>query len=112
MLGLNGDQVLDVQFRIDEQHVRHMHLLAARSTASAAGVWSALSRKALRHASSCPSEGPPVRAHPISGYLSLARVMILLNSRSHSTELATAAQYSQSLRLKFVVENASCSNGM
>jgi hypothetical protein len=40
------------------------------------------------------------------------RVKSLLNSRSHSTELATAAQRSQSPTLKFTVENACCRNGM
>jgi hypothetical protein len=48
-----------------------------------------------------------------SDYLRLvARVTTLLNSRSHNTELATAAQYSQSPRLKLTVENACCRNGM
>jgi hypothetical protein len=37
--------------------------------------------------------------------------MALLISRNHSTELATAVQYSQSLALKAAVENACCRNG-
>jgi hypothetical protein len=44
-------------------------------------------------------------------YVSRARVMALLISRNHSTELATAVQYSQSLALKAAVENACCRNG-
>ena len=36
----------------------------------------------------------------------------LLNSRSHSTELATAVQNSQSSHLKATVENACCRNGI
>jgi hypothetical protein len=49
----------------------------------------------------------------LGDYLRLvARVMILLNSRSHSTELATAAQRNQSPRLKLTVEKACCRNGM
>jgi hypothetical protein len=40
----------------------------------------------------------------------VARVTTLLNSRSHSTELATAAQPSQSPGLKLTVENACCRN--
>jgi hypothetical protein len=44
---------------------------------------------------------PPVAAFSgrSCGYFSVAHVMILLNSRNHSAELATAAQHSQSLRL-------------
>ena len=42
----------------------------------------------------------------------VARIATLLNSRSHSTELATAAQRSQSPKLKLTVENACCRNGM
>jgi hypothetical protein len=38
--------------------------------------------------------------------LSLARVIILLSSRTHRTELATPALMSQSRALKLVVENA------
>ena len=41
----------------------------------------------------------------------VSRVTILLNSRSQSTELATTAQRSQSLKLKLAVENACCKNG-
>ena len=44
--------------------------------------------------------------------LSIARVTTLLNSRSHSTELATVAQHSQSPKLKLAVEKACCRNGM
>jgi superfamily I DNA/RNA helicase len=44
-------------------------------------------------------------------YVIRARVTALLNSRNHSTELATAAQDSQSPRLSEVVENACCRNG-
>src|SRR6516165_11004361 len=40
------------------------------------------------------------------------RVIILLSSRTHRTELASAAQMSQSVALKRVVENASCRTGM
>lgn len=40
------------------------------------------------------------------------RVTILLSSRSHSTELDTAAQNSQSPALKLTVENASCRKGV
>jgi len=40
--------------------------------------------------------------------LTITRVTNLLNSRSHSTELATAAQNSQSRQLKLTVENACC----
>ena len=40
------------------------------------------------------------------------RVMALLSSRSHSTELPTAVQMSQSPRLNAVVENARCKNGV
>jgi hypothetical protein len=40
-----------------------------------------------------------------------ARLDSLLNSRSHSTELATAAQRSQSPALRLTVENACCKNG-
>ena len=39
------------------------------------------------------------------------RMIILLNSRSHSTELATAAHFSQSLKLRLTVEKACCRNG-
>jgi hypothetical protein len=41
-----------------------------------------------------------------------ARVTILPISRTHSTELATAPQNSQSVALKLVVENASCRKGV
>jgi hypothetical protein len=44
--------------------------------------------------------------------LFLARVTTLLNSRSHSTALATVAQRSQSRPLKPTVENACCSSGV
>lgn len=40
-----------------------------------------------------------------------ARLTDLLSSRSQSTELATAAQMSQSPKLKAVVEKACCSGG-
>lgn len=43
---------------------------------------------------------------------SVARVTSLPNSRSHNTELATAAQRSQSSRLKLTVENVCCRNGV
>ena len=43
--------------------------------------------------------------------LTVRRVTILLSSRSHSTELATAAQISQSPKLRLAVENACCKNG-
>jgi len=42
----------------------------------------------------------------------ILRVAILLNSRSHSTELDTAAQNSQSPVFKLTVENASCRKGV
>ena len=41
-----------------------------------------------------------------------ARVTILPASRSHNTELATAAQRSQSMKLRLTVENACCRSGM
>src|ERR1700752_4090869 len=50
-------------------------------------------------------------AHVHYTLLTVRRVTILLNSRSHSTELATAAQSSQSRKLKLTVENACCKNG-
>ena len=40
-----------------------------------------------------------------------ARVTILLNSRSHSTELATPVQKTQSPKVKLDVEKACCRNG-
>lgn len=42
----------------------------------------------------------------------VARIATLLSSRNHRTELATAAQRSQSPKLKLTVENASWRNGM
>jgi hypothetical protein len=58
----------------------------------------------------------PMSAHIALAYASSAsrlvlRVIILLTSRTHKTELATAAQTSQSPTLKAVVENASCRTG-
>jgi len=49
----------------------------------------------------CPQPGLPI-----------VRVAILPSSRSHSTELATAAQRSQSPAVKLTVENACCRNGI
>lgn len=49
--------------------------------------------------------------YQVSRRRTVRRVTILLNSRSHSTELATAAQRSQSPKLKLAVENACCKNG-
>ena len=43
--------------------------------------------------------------------VAVARAMILLASRSHNTELPTAAHRSQSMKLKLTVENACCKNG-
>ena len=65
---------------------------------------------------SCADRGhletiPPIWGPTGRPYVSRARVMALLNSRSHSTELATAVQYSQSPKLKAVVENACCRKG-
>jgi hypothetical protein len=48
---------------------------------------------------------------PVAG-LSLTPTTTLPSSHSHSTELATAAQYNQSLRLKSTVENACCRKGV
>jgi hypothetical protein len=45
-------------------------------------------------------------------FFDFIRVNSLLNSRSHKTELATAAQRNQSLKLKLTVENAFWRNGM
>ena len=41
----------------------------------------------------------------------VARIATLLSSRNHRTELATAAQRSQSPKLRLTVENAFCRNG-
>ena len=65
---------------------------------------------------SCRGQGNLGAIRPIWGptgrpYVRASRVMALLNSRSHSTELATAVQYSQSPKLKAVVENACCRKG-
>ena len=54
------------------------------------------------------NQGSPVAA---IASLVIACVMSLLNSRSHSTELATAAQRSQSFKLRPVVEKALWRNG-
>lgn len=48
------------------------------------------------------------KACPVSSY---SRMMTLPISRSHSTELAMAAQINQSPMLRLTVENASCRNG-
>jgi hypothetical protein len=57
----------------------------------------------------------PMSAHIALAYAPsaprLVRIIILLTSRTHKTELATAAQTSQSPTLKAVVENASCRTG-
>jgi hypothetical protein len=45
-------------------------------------------------------------------FLEPKRLTILLNSRSHSTELAMAAQRSQSAVVRLTVEKALCRNGM
>ena len=77
-----------------DPHMRSCH------SYSSEGPCSLLQR--TRHAFGCPSR---------DDVWSVARVTTLLNSRSHSTELATAAQRSQSPKLKLTVENACCRNG-
>jgi hypothetical protein len=60
------------------------------------------------------SENPAGRLLPLLRYYLrlVARVITLLNSRSHSAELAAATQRSQSPKLKFTVEKACCRKGI
>lgn len=61
------------------------------------------------HTSQQIEKQPPVET---SYVVPDTRVKSLLNSYSHSTELATAAQRNQSPGLRLTVEKACCRNGM